>query len=167
MSFSHTLGLSCVGLRYFNVFGPRQDPRGPYAAVIPRFVAFALRGEPLTIFGDGGHSRDFVSVADVARANAMAATAPAASGVYNIGSGRPTTVSQLARYVLSAIDTSSTVTHHPERPGDIRQMLSDPSRALSELGWRAEADFDAAMMDTIAWYRENAPAASSSSPTEH
>jgi UDP-glucose 4-epimerase len=153
-SFTHTLGLECVGLRYFNVFGSRQDPRGPYAAVIPRFVEFALRGEPLTVFGDGGHSRDFVSVADVARANILASTAPAAPGrAYNIGTGRATTVLELAHYVLKTVETTSDIAHHPERPGDIRQMLSDPSAAARDLDWRAEADFDAAMAETIDWYR--------------
>jgi len=153
-TFTHTLGLECVGMRYFNVFGSRQDPRGPYAAVIPRFVEFALRDEALTIFGDGEQSRDFVSVADVARANVEACLAPKAPGrAYNIGSGRATTVNQLAAYVLEAMETRSQVKHLEERPGDIRLMVSDPSRAAAELGWSADADFDAAMAETIAWYR--------------
>jgi nucleoside-diphosphate-sugar epimerase len=143
-----------VGLRYFNVFGPRQDPRGPYAAVIPRFVEFALRAQPLTIFGDGEASRDFVWVGDVARANADALTAPGAAGdVYNIGSGRAVTVNELATYVLAAISTPSRVAYRPERPGDIVKMLAAPSLAAERLGWRATADFDAAMAETIDWYR--------------
>ena len=115
--FTNTLGLDCVGLRYFNVFGPRQDPRGPYAAVIPRFVEFALSGQPLTIFGDGEASRDFVWVGDVACANVDALEAPGAAGAaYNIGSGRAVTVNELATYVLSAISTPSRVAYHPPAP---------------------------------------------------
>ncbi len=151
--FTETMGLPCVGLRYQNVYGPKQDPSGPYAAVIPRFVELALRGEPLPIHGDGEQSRDFVSVHDVARANLAAATAPAAQGVYNVGTGRRTTVNQIARLVLEAIPTTAGVEHHPPRQGDIRHMLSDPSKAERDLGWTDEVDFERAMAETIAWYR--------------
>jgi UDP-glucose 4-epimerase len=150
--FTQTLGLSCVGLRYQNVYGTRQDPSGAYAAVIPRFVKLALRGRPLPIQGDGEQSRDFVAVADVARANHLAATAPGADGVYNIGTGLRTTVNDIAQRVLAEIGDVG-VRHGPPRPGDIRHMRSDPSKAERELGWTAQADFEAAMAETIAWYR--------------
>ncbi len=151
--FSETLGLSCVGLRYFNAFGTRQDPAGPYGAVIPRFAEHALRGEPLPIQGDGEQSRDFVSVRDIARANLLASTAPAGRGAYNVGTGRRTTVNEIAAWVLEAIPTGAGIERHPPRQGDIRHMLCDPSRAQRELGWRAEADFGRAMRETVAHYR--------------
>jgi nucleoside-diphosphate-sugar epimerase len=151
--FSDTLGLSCVGLRYQNVYGTRQDPRGPYAAVIPRFVELALRGQPLPIQGDGEQSRDFVAVADVARANMLAATAPRARGVYNVGTGTRTTVNQIARLVLREIRAGVGTEAHPPRQGDIRHMRSDPARAEADLGWVAQADFEVAMAETIGWYR--------------
>jgi nucleoside-diphosphate-sugar epimerase len=151
--FSQTLGLSCVGLRYQNVYGTRQDPSGPYAAVIPRFVEFALRGQPLPIQGDGEQSRDFVAVSDVARANLLAATAPAAAGVYNIGAGTRTSVNQIAELVLREIASAAGVEAQPPRQGDIRHMRSDPSKAQADLGWKAAADFEASMAETIGWYR--------------
>jgi nucleoside-diphosphate-sugar epimerase len=151
--FTHTLGCSCVGLRYQNVYGTRQDPSGPYAAVIPRFVELALRGQPLPIQGDGEQSRDFVAVADVARANMLAATAPRARGVYNVGTGTRTTVNQIARLVLREIRAGVGTEAHPPRQGDIRHMRSDPARAEADLGWVAQADFEVAMAETIGWYR--------------
>lgn len=151
--FSETLGLSCVGMRYQNVFGTRQDPSGAYAAVIPRFVELALRGQPLPVQGDGEQSRDFVAVADVARANLLAATAPGARGVYNVGTGRRTTVNEIAQLVLAETGGAAGVEHHPPRQGDIRHMRSDPGKAEVELGWRASEDFSAAMAETIGWYR--------------
>jgi nucleoside-diphosphate-sugar epimerase len=151
--FTHTLGLSCVGLRYQNVYGSKQDPAGAYAAVIPRFVKLALRGRPLPIQGDGEQSRDFVAVEDVARANLLAATAPRAEGVYNIGTGRRTTVNDIAALVQQVIGMVGTV-EKPPRQGDIRHMCSDPSRAERDLGWKAQAEFEEAMAATIGWYRE-------------
>jgi len=151
--FSRTLGLPCVGLRYQNVYGPRQDPHGPYAAVIPRFVELGLRGCPLPIQGDGEQSRDFVAVADVARANLAAAFAPGAQGVYNIGTGARTTVNQIAALVQRWVPGADGVEWHPPRQGDIRHMVADCTRAAEDLGWRAEADFESAMAETIGWYR--------------
>jgi len=151
--FSETLGLPCVGVRYQNVFGTKQDPSGAYAAVIPRFVELALRGQPLPIQGDGEQSRDFVAVADVARANVLAATAPGARGVYNIGTGQRTTVNQIAQLVLREISSGVGVEHQPPRQGDIRHMRSDPAKAHAELDWQAREDFSAAMAETIRWYR--------------
>lgn len=154
-AFARTLGLECVGLRFFNVFGARQDPEGPYAAVIPKFVEAALRGDPLRIFGDGEQGRDFVAVEDVVRAVLLAATSHnGVSGrVYNVGAGRMTTVNSLARLVLTEVGGPSRVEHHPERPGDVRWSLADVSAAKRDLGWEPLADFEAAMRRTIAWYR--------------
>ncbi len=155
--FQRTLGLECVGLRYFNVFGTRQDPFGPYAAVIPRFVELALRGGPLPIHGDGEQSRDFVAVTDVARANLLAATTPGLAGAYNIGTGRRTTVNQVARLVLETITGSephpSQRVQEPPREGDIRHMIAGTARAREALGWRPQAAFEPSIRRTIRWYR--------------
>ena len=164
--FSGTLGLACVGMRYQNVYGTRQDPSGAYAAVIPRFVELALRGRPLPIQGDGEQSRDFVAVADVARANLLAATAPGARGVYNIGTGQRTTVNEIAAVVLRRIPSAAGTEQHPPRQGDIRHMRSDPEKAASELGWRPQADFSAAMAQTIDWYASRVVGPAPGSPHE-
>ncbi|MBT3220266.1 MAG: NAD-dependent epimerase/dehydratase family protein [Proteobacteria bacterium] len=154
-AFSRTLGLSCVGMRYFNVYGPRQDPNGPYAAVIPRFVEFALQNRALTVFGDGEQGRDFVSVHDVARANVLAATTPNLAGlVCNLGSGEMKTINELAATVIEAIVSDSSVVHLDERPGDVRFSVSSIDRATKKLGWTPKTDFQSAMEETIDWYRQ-------------
>ncbi len=155
-TWSATMGLPCVGLRYFNVFGPRQDPAGPYAAVLPRFVESALAGSVLPIHGDGEQGRDFVHVRDVARANLAACEAgPEASGqVFNIGTGRMTTVNQLAERVLHATGSSARVEHLAPRPGDVRFSRADVSRAREVLGWEATEDLDAGLLETAAWFRD-------------
>jgi nucleoside-diphosphate-sugar epimerase len=153
--YSRSMGLSCVGLRYFNVFGPRQDPKGPYAAVIPRFVEQALAGRQLTIFGDGEQGRDFVSVGDVARANLMASrTAGAAGRVFNIGGGKMRTVNELGAIVQRVVGREVGAAYLPERPGDVRYSVSDISAAKDVLGWSPEADFGSALAETIEWYRD-------------
>lgn len=144
------LGLGCVGLRYFNVFGPRQDPGGPYGAVIPRFVERALRGEALTIFGDGEQGRDFVSVKDVARANV--AGLQGKPGVYNIGTGRMLTVNALAARVRSIVGDVA-VHHLGEREGDVRLSCADVGAARVGLGWSASEVFEDALDETIRWFR--------------
>jgi len=152
--YTTTLGLPCVGLRYFNVFGPRQDPHGPYAAVIPRFVEQALQVLPLSIFGDGEQTRDFVPVADVARANMAALMARDAAGrAFNVGSARATTVNGLAAHVTAMIGTNPGIAYHPARPGDVRHSLSDISAARAFLGWSPTAPFDQALAETIDGYR--------------
>ncbi|MCB9679946.1 MAG: NAD-dependent epimerase/dehydratase family protein [Alphaproteobacteria bacterium] len=146
------LGLSTVGLRYFNVFGPGQDPRGPYGAVIPTFVSRALAGQPLVIHGDGTQGRDFVAVADVARANACAALAPSGAGVdgavVNIGTGTMLSVGALAARVADLVP-GTTVVHGPARVGDVHLSCGDVRRAAERLGWTATADFDAALDATL------------------
>ena len=153
-SFTHTLGLPVVGLRYFNVVGPRQHPDGPYAAVLPVFVRRALAGAPLTIYGDGEQSRDFVAVQDVVRANLAALQR--GDGAYNIGTGRGTSILHLARLVLRATGSHSVIEHGPERAGDVRHSVASIERAAHGLDWRPEADLDATLVDTIAWYRSHA-----------
>ena len=137
-------GIETVGLRYFNVFGPRQDPSSPYSGVISIFVDRILKGENPTIFGDGLHSRDFVFVADVVEANLLAGTRAArppkagdkaSSRVYNIGGGKRTTLNELAAALGKICGRDVKPKHAEPRAGDIRDSLADISRAREELGF--------------------------------
>lgn len=131
-------GLEAYCLRYFNVYGPRQDPSSPYSGVISIFADRAMRGEPLTVYGDGLQTRDFVHVSDVVRANllAMAASTPDGSGL-NVGTGVPTDLLQLAKLVFTAAGHASEVVHAPDRLGDIRDSYCAPSLSEERLGFRA------------------------------
>jgi UDP-glucose 4-epimerase len=129
-------GLPAVCLRYFNVFGPRQDPSSPYSGVISVFARCALHGGPLRVFGDGEQSRDFVFVADVVQANLLAAAAPAATGrVYNVGRGEQTTLNALLETLRRLSGRPLVAEHGPPRAGDIRASVADISRARAELGF--------------------------------
>jgi nucleoside-diphosphate-sugar epimerase len=125
--FSRCYAMELIGLRYFNVYGPRQDPDGPYAAVIPRFFAAYLSGEPPVIYGDGGQSRDFTYVADAVFANLLAALAPrsACAGAYNVAGGSGTSVIELARLVREAVGGGLNPRFEPPRPGDVMHSLAD------------------------------------------
>ncbi len=131
-------GLPTCSLRYFNVFGPRQDPHSQYAAVIPRFIEMANKGEPLIIHGDGEQTRDFVHVSDVVQANLLAALDTEHNGeVFNVARGEPITVNQLAEMVLQPLgkDVQGNVLHQPAREGDIRYSLADITKTMAGLGY--------------------------------
>jgi UDP-glucose 4-epimerase len=134
--------LSTVALRYFNVFGPRQDPRSPYSGVISIFSAALREARPITLHGDGGQTRDFVSVADVARANLAALTAASTGAlVANVCTGRATSLNDLLRTMQTAGGFAAPqVTHGPARAGDIRHSLGSPARAQERLGFTARDD---------------------------
>ena len=136
VSFSRVYPLETVALRYFNVFGPNQDPTSQYAAVVPRFIAEAGAGRPLPIYGDGEQSRDFTYVANVVEANVAAATAERVSGaVLNVATGRPTTVNELAETIGSLLGRTVERDEQPERTGDVRDSWADIARARELLGW--------------------------------
>ncbi|HEX8849554.1 MAG TPA: SDR family oxidoreductase [Gemmatimonadaceae bacterium] len=159
--FQRVYGLQCIGLRYFNVFGRRQDPRGPYAAVIPRWVANLLDGEPCTIFGDGATSRDFCYIDNVVQANILAATVPdeaATDQVYNVACGERTTLNQLFAMIRGGL-----AEHRPElaqvspvnegfRPGDIRHSLADTTRIEQRLGYVPTHTVARGIGEALAWY---------------
>lgn len=142
--FGRCYGMRILGLRYFNVFGPRQDPNGPYAAVVPRFFAAIRRGEAPVIYGDGEQSRDFTYVSDVVQANLLAAGAPdgAWGRAYNVAPGGGSTVAALAEAVLSACGGGPDPIHAPPRPGDILHSCADSSAAASAFGFRAEVSLE-------------------------
>lgn len=144
--------LETVALRFFNVFGPRQDPGSAYAAAVPIFMRKALRHEPLTIYGDGGQTRDFVYVKDIAAANIFAVTTPGLTGVFNAGYGGQITVLELARRIIAHADSRSEILHAPERAGDVRHSLASVD-ALRAAGFRPVSSFDDGLAETLAYFR--------------
>ena len=131
-------GLESVALRYFNVFGPGQDPNSAYAAVIPRMIELLQRGELPIVYGDGEQTRDFIFVEDVVEANLRAAVASVEpGGIFNIASGQPTSLNGLLRALAGQFGVAPTADYQPERVGDIRHSLADASKASAELGFTA------------------------------
>lgn len=148
------LGVEAVALRYFNVFGPRQAFT-PYVGAATIFVTRLLRNEPLTVFGDGLQTRDFVHVGDVARATARALVEPAAvGGVFNVGSGRGTTVRSLAAMLTERLRPGARWEHAPARPEEIRHSVADLTRARASLGYEPATDLAAQLDEVIASVRE-------------
>jgi UDP-glucose 4-epimerase len=153
-AFSEVYGLETVRLRYFNVFGPRQTPDSPYAAVIPLFIRALTTGQSPLLHGDGRQSRDFTYVADVVQANLKAADAPAVSGhVYNIAGGRRTSLLELIAYLNDLLGTAIRPIHGPARAGDVRHSEADISRAVGELGYRPTTDIRAGLERTLEWWQ--------------
>ncbi len=143
-------GLETVALRYFNIFGPRQDPKSEYAAVVPRFATACLRGEPATIHGDGEQSRDFTFVADAVAANLAAADAPKASGhVMNVAGGKRITLNELLAALQKITGTSVAAVHGPPRAGDVRHSLADLGRARELLGWEPAVSLEDGLRRTV------------------
>ncbi len=148
------LGVETVALRYFNVFGPGQDPASDYAAVIPLFITAVLEGRRPTINGDGDITRDFIYVDDVAAANLLAAEAPSASGqTLNIASGDQTSLLDLLEAICRAVGRTVEPVFGPARPGDIRHSVADVSRARSLMDFAAEVPFPDGIRKTVDWYR--------------
>ena len=142
-------GLDTVSLRFFNVFGPRQDPASQYAAAVPIFVHRALRHEDLVIFGDGGQVRDFIFVKDLVRAILLAVDR--GNEVYNVGRGEFITVLELAQRIISVTGSRSKIVFAGERPGDIRASYADISR-LRGLGFTPSADLDSGLAATVEYF---------------
>jgi nucleoside-diphosphate-sugar epimerase len=153
--FTMTYGLETVSLRYFNIFGPRQDPASQYAAAVPLFITKILRGEAPTIFGDGEQSRDFTYVANVVEANLLACTAPgAAGGVYNVACADRVTVNTLVGHINRLLGTSVESRYADPRPGDIKHSFADIGAAERDLGYRPRIGFVQGLERTIPWYQE-------------
>jgi len=153
--FASLHGLGTVTLRYFNVFGPWQDPASAYAAVIPIFITRALRGEPLPVFGDGTQTRDFTYVDNVVEANLKAAAAEVPGGrVYNIAGGAPHSLADVVAALSAFAGRELTVDYRPPRPGDILHSHADVSAAARELSWRPSVPFAEGLRRTFEWYRQ-------------
>jgi UDP-glucose 4-epimerase len=155
-AWSASMDLEVASLRYFNVYGPRQNPAGGYAAAIPAFITRLLQGDPITIFGDGAQTRDFVFIDDVVRANLLAANAPAAQGrVVNVGSGERISVNALVETLQTLITSGSTVTHGPGRDGEVRHSVADTQAAKDLINFSAKISLSEGLARTVAWYRED------------
>ena len=151
--FERVYGLNTVCLRYFNVYGPRQDPGSPYAAVIPLFINSALAGKPPVIFGDGEQTRDFTYVKDVVTANILAAESPA-TGIFNVGSGSRVSINHLAQLIIKIVgDSKIKVVHREARPGDILHSLADISRAET-FGYRPRYTLEDGLPEVVEYLRQ-------------
>lgn len=154
-AFAATYGLETVTLRYFNVFGPRQDPGSPYSAVIPLFITAILSGKQPVIYGDGSQSRDFTYVANVVHANLLAADAPGVSGhVFNAACGGSITLLDLLAAINRALGTDVQAVHAPPRPGDIRESMADITRARAMLGYEPQVSLAEGLKRSIDYYRQ-------------
>lgn len=158
-SFWRVYGLETVCLRYFNIFGPHQDPSSQYSGVLARFITFMLSGRQPTIFGDGEQSRDFTYVDNAVAANLLACAAPAsqvAGRVFNVATGHQATLNQTIALLRQITGYAGPVEHGPDRAGDIKHSFADISAAQKYLGYRPAVGFDEGLKRTVAWYRTQA-----------
>jgi UDP-glucose 4-epimerase len=154
--FSSLYGLETVSLRYFNVFGPRQDPSSQYSGVLSRFITAMLRGESPTISGDGEQSRDFTYVANVVQGNLLACQAKGVAGkVYNIACGQSVSLNQVVSSLNNLLGTDIPANYASPRVGDIQHSLADISRAANDLQYTPVVDFATGLKQTVEWYRKN------------
>lgn len=163
VSFYRCYGLETVCLRYFNIFGPRQDPSSPYSGVLAKFITQMLRGEQPTIFGDGEQSRDFTYIDNAVQANLLACKADAskaAGEVFNVATGRRVTLNETFQALQPMTTYSGRPKYGPARGGDVKHSLADISKAASGLGYAPRVDFEEGLRRTVEWYRkEMMPAA--------
>lgn len=147
--FFNQYGLETVSLRYFNVFGPRQNPKSAYAAAVPIFITKALKNEPITIYGDGFQTRDFIYVKDVVRANILASQK--GNETYNVALGQSTSILELAEKIVDITNSKSEIQFLEERPGDIKHSKADTSK-FKQLGFQPQYTLDQGLSETIAFY---------------
>ena len=156
--YADLYGMEFIGLRYFNIFGPRQNPNGPYAAVIPLFAEALMRGVPPTINGDGTHSRDFTYVSNAVQANILSLftdNAAAINQVYNIACGQQTSLNALFEGLKKEADSNLQAIHEPERKGDVKHSLADITKAEKLLGYSVIVSVEEGLRKTYTWYKEN------------
>lgn len=154
VQYTDLIGLDTVALRYFNVFGPRQDPESEYAAVIPAFITRMLDGKPPVVYGDGEQSRDFVHVDNVVHANRRAATYSGAGEVFNIASGQRVSINELVDTLNGLLDTTYNPVYEAPRPGEIRHATADTTNARARLEFAPTVDFETGLRDTIDHYHD-------------
>ena len=153
--FSQIYDIETVALRYFNVFGPRQDPESGYAAFIPRFIVGIAEGRPLQIFGDGNQSRDFTYVSNVVDANLRAAEVEGVSGeVFNIACGSRFTLNEVVGIIREKLGTEGNVTRGPPAPGDVSHSLADISQARKKLGYEPLVPVEEGLRRTVSWFQK-------------
>jgi UDP-glucose 4-epimerase len=155
-SFFRCYGLETVSVRYFNIFGPRQDPTSPYSGVLAKFITQMLAGQQPTIFGDGQQSRDFTYIENVIQANMLACKAPAAKvagGVFNVATGRRIDLNEMFQVLKKLIGYPGEVKYGPERAGDVKHSLADLTRSEECLGYKPVVHFEEGLRRTVEWYR--------------
>ncbi|MFZ1157697.1 MAG: SDR family oxidoreductase [Candidatus Sulfotelmatobacter sp.] len=156
ISFFRCYGLETVSLRYFNIFGPHQDPSSQYSGVLAKFISQMLRGERPSIYGDGEQSRDFTYIDNAVEANLLACHAPAsqaAGKVFNVATGRRVTLNETFQLLRNMTSYKGQPNYGPERGGDIKHSLADISQAEKYLGYKPKVDFEAGLLRTVEWYR--------------
>ena len=156
ISFYRCYQLETVALRYFNIFGPRQDPSSPYSGVLAKFITLMLRGEQPAIFGDGEQSRDFTFIDNAVEANLLACTAPAsqaAGQIFNVATGRRVTLNETFKLLQTLTSYTGQPRFGPDRGGDIKHSLADISKAEAGLGYKPTVDFEEGLRRTVEWYR--------------
>jgi UDP-glucose 4-epimerase len=161
-SFYRCYGLETVCLRYFNIFGPRQDPTSPYSGVLAKFITQMLDGEQPTIFGDGKQSRDFTYIDNTVEANLLAAKAPAsraAGQIFNVATGTRVDLNETFQVLKKIIGYKGEAKYEAERAGDVKHSLADLSRAEKHLGYRPKVNFEEGLRRTVEWYRGRQQAA--------
>jgi UDP-glucose 4-epimerase len=158
--WNRLFGVETVGLRYFNVFGPRQDPKSEYAAVIPRFILWGVEGKPLQVHGDGTQSRDFTYIDNVVSANLLAARAPAAAVAgksYNVGCGSRTSLLEIISMLETMLGHPFKRKHSPSRVGDVPHTLADVGRAKQDMGYEPIVEFDEGLRRTVEFFTGRKP----------
>ena len=159
ISFYRCYQLETVALRYFNIFGPRQDPSSPYSGVLAKFITIMLRGEQPAIYGDGEQSRDFTYIDNAVEANLLACQAPAAKAagqVFNVATGRRVSLNETFKLLQGLTSYSGQPKYEPERGGDIKHSLADISKAEAAIGYKPKVDFEEGLRRTVQWYRKSA-----------
>ena len=151
--YNENEGVGATSLRYFNVFGPRQDPKSQYAAAIPIFIEKAIKNEQIVIYGDGEQTRDFIFVKDVVLANILAATNEKVNGVFNVASGKAITINEIARIVIDELQSRSKIVYENERPGDIKHSLASINETEEQLAYHPEYDLMAGLKETIKYFK--------------
>jgi nucleoside-diphosphate-sugar epimerase len=158
ISFYRCYGLETVALRYFNIFGPRQDPSSPYSGVLAKFITMMLGGKQPTIFGDGEQSRDFTYIDNAVEANLLACRAPAvqaAGKVFNVATGRRITLNETFKLLQNLTAYSGSPIYGAERGGDIKHSLADISSAEKNIGYKPKVNFEDGLKRTVDWYRNS------------
>jgi len=159
ISFYRCYQLETVALRYFNIFGPRQDPSSPYSGVLAKFITTMLRGQQPAIYGDGEQSRDFTYIDNAVEANLLACKAPAAQAagqVFNVATGRRVSLNETFKLLQPLTSYSGQPKYEAERGGDIKHSLADISKAEAALGYKPKVDFEEGLRRTVEWYRKSA-----------
>ncbi len=152
--FNNVYGIKAIGLRYFNVYGPRQNPESEYAAVVPRFIKAVLSGERPVIYGDGEQTRDFTYVKDVVQANLLAMNAKGIGHeVFNIARGERISINRLLEMICNIAGRDVSPEHREPRKGDIRDSLADISKAKERIGYSPEYDIEKGLRETVDWFR--------------